>query len=317
MKGILARFKPIQLLTLGFLSYVLIGTILLCLPFSQQRAASVLDNLFSVVSAVSTTGLTTVSVSGSYTFFGELVLLGLFQLGGIGYMTLTSFILLSRQQPLSVVREGVLKTEFALPAGLSIRHFVVQVVWFTLIIETFGALLLWRHFTLVGVSEPLWSAVFHSVSAFATAGFSLYDNSLVDFAGNPMINFAIGSLCYLGALGFIVLQDAWLSARLVERRLTLTSTCRPRPDRCGLSGDDRLHHRGFQHDPNCRAIAHGASFNHRCHVDRRLTQWNGRRHQNDNGVGVVCRDGESIARPDCRAVLGTTGSDVAHPRRGG
>lgn len=223
LKALLSGLKPFQLLTLGFLSYVLAGTALLALPLCQQKPTGLLDNLFNVVSAVSTTGLSTVSVADSYTFLGELVLLVLFQLGGIGYMTLTSFILLSRDQPLSPVREGILKSEFALPAGLSIRHFVVQVVWFTLIIETLGALLLWRHFELLDVPHPLWSGIFHSISAFATAGFSLYNNSLEDFAGHPMINTVIGGLCYLGALGFIVLQDVWLSARLVERRLTLTS----------------------------------------------------------------------------------------------
>jgi trk system potassium uptake protein len=106
---------------------------------------------------------------------------------------------------------------------VDLRHFIRQVVIFTLIIETLGALVLWRHFALAGIAEPLWQAVFHSVSAFATAGFSLWNNSLEQFAHHPMINLVIAALCYLGALGFIVLQDAWLSARSVERRLTLTS----------------------------------------------------------------------------------------------
>jgi len=223
MKAWLVRRKPSQLLILGFLSYVIIGVALLSLPFAQKVHAPFLDNLFNVASAMSTTGLTTISVVDSYTWFGQLVILALMQLGGIGYMTLTSFLVLARRQNLSPVHEGILKTGFALPGGVNLRHFITQVVWFTLIIETVGALVLWRQFELANIPAALWQAMFHSVSAFATAGFSLWNNSLEQFAHNPMVNIVIAALCYLGALGFIVLQDAWLSARIVERRLTLTS----------------------------------------------------------------------------------------------
>jgi trk system potassium uptake protein TrkH len=123
-------------------------------------------------------------------------------------MTLTSFLVLARRQHLSPVHEGILKTEFALPSEVDLRHFIRQVVIFTLIIEPVGALLLSRHFAVAGIASALWQAVFHSGPAFATSGFSLWNNSLEQFAQNPMINLIIAALCYLGALGFIVLQDA-------------------------------------------------------------------------------------------------------------
>lgn len=223
---LLARWlalKPAQMLTCGFLSYALAGTALLSLPFARHAPVRLIDNLFNVVSAISTTGLTTISVSDSYTFFGEFVLLAMFQLGGIGYMTTTSFIILARGRPLSQSRIGVLHAGFSLPEGFRVNRFIRHIVIFSLIIEAAGAALLYGEFRAYGVADPLWSAVFHSVSAFATAGFSLNNNSLEDFHASGVVNLTIGVLCYLGAIGFIVLQDAYLAVRRRGHGITFTS----------------------------------------------------------------------------------------------
>ncbi|HSV99485.1 MAG TPA: potassium transporter TrkG [Sedimentisphaerales bacterium] len=215
--------KPAQMLACGFLSYALAGTALLSLPFARQTSVRLVDNVFNVVSAISTTGLATISVPDSYTFFGQFVLLALFQLGGIGYMTTTSFIILARGRPLSETRVGVFNAGFSLPQGFRVARFIRHIVIFSLVIETVGAALLYIEFRSYGVAQPLWSAVFHSVSAFATAGFSLNNNSLEDFRASGIVNVTIGALCYLGAIGFIVLQDAYLSSRSRRRRITFTS----------------------------------------------------------------------------------------------
>jgi trk system potassium uptake protein TrkH len=218
------KLKPTQALTLGFLSYAVIGTAFLSLPFSRTGAVRLIDNLFNVVSAISTTGLTTNSVADNYSFWGQLVFVTLFQLGGIGYMTVSSFIILARGRELSTVRLGILKAEFTLPQGFDIKVFVRQIIIFSTIIETIGVLLLWFEFRAAGVNNALWSAIFHCVSAFATAGFSLNNDSLMPFAGNTIVNLTIGVLCYIGAIGFIVLQDAWLSVRFRSaHKVTLTS----------------------------------------------------------------------------------------------
>lgn len=218
-----AALKPAQMLACGFLSYAVAGTALLSLPFARETPVRLTDNVFNVVSAISTTGLTVVSVPDSYTFFGELVLLTLFQLGGIGYMTTTSFIIMARGRPLSESRVGVLHAGFSLPEGFSIRRFVRHLVIFSALIETIGACLLYIEFRSYGVERPLWSAVFHSVSAFATAGFSLNNNSLESFRSSGIVNLTVGVLCYLGAIGFIVLQDAYWAMRSRRRRITFTS----------------------------------------------------------------------------------------------
>lgn len=218
------RMKPPQALTLGFLSYAVIGTLLLSLPFARVHGVDLLDNLFNVVSAISTTGLTTVSVADNYSRFGQAVFVVLFQLGGIGYMTLSSFIILARRRELSPVRQGILRAEFALPRGFEIGSFVRRIIVFSTLIELLGILVLYAEFRAAGVPDALWSAVFHCVSAFATAGFSLDNNSLVRFADNGVVNLTIGVLCYVGAIGFIVLQDAWLALRHPrQHRVTLTS----------------------------------------------------------------------------------------------
>lgn len=218
-----SKLRPPQQLTLGFVSYAIIGTSLLCLPWCQAQSCGLLDNIFNVVSAISTTGLTTISVVDSYTFSGEFVLLMLFQLGGIGYMTLSSVLVLARGRELSAERLGVLKAGFAVPHYFVMQRFIVHVMAFTIVAETIGAAILYWRFIALGVGDPLWQAVFHSVSAFATAGFSLNNNSLENFANDWIVNLTIGVLCYLGAIGFIVVQDVWYSLKWREHMITFTS----------------------------------------------------------------------------------------------
>lgn len=214
---------PHQQLVLGFAFYALTGALLLSLPAAQVSPVSFIDNLFGATSAVSTTGLATVATGPSYTPLGQAIHLVLFQIGGIGYMTLTSFILLARGRALSAPRLGVLEAGFALPRYFRIDRFITHVVVFTAIAQGIGALVLWHAFARAGVENALWAAVFHAVSAFATAGFSLYPNSLEPFALDPLINITVGLLCYLGAIGFIVVQDVYYSIRFREHMITFTS----------------------------------------------------------------------------------------------
>ncbi len=215
--------RPAQQLALGFAFYAVVGTSLLCLPVSQERPAGVLDHAFNVVSAVSTTGLTTASVPDTYTTFGEAVLLVLFQLGGIGFMTLSSMFILARGGSLSDGRLRVLQAGFSLPLYFKLPHFVRQVVVYTFACETVGALLLWMRFHALGQERAAWSAVFHSVSAFTTAGFSLHNDNLERYADDLGVNLIVGTLCILGSVGFIVAQDVWYTVKLRERMLTFTS----------------------------------------------------------------------------------------------
>jgi trk system potassium uptake protein TrkH len=216
---------PIRVVILGYLSYVLVGWALLCLPISQAVAGiPALDHLFMATSAMSTTGLTTVSTADSYTFFGELVILLLIQAGGLGYMTLGSFMMLAIAGRLSSVHQRVSGTTLSLPAGFDLRQFVRLMVFFTLAVEAAGALVLYLTvFAPRGVTEPVWQSVFHSVSAFCTAGFGLFNDSFESYRGDRWLNLVLITLSYLGAIGFIVVTDVWHALTRPAARVTLTT----------------------------------------------------------------------------------------------
>ncbi len=218
----LSSFAPVQLVALGYFTYMVCGWILLSMPFSQQESVSGLDTLFISVSAVSTTGLVTVDMD-SFTFFGQLVILLLIQLGGVGYMTLGSFIILSRGKDLSDLRQGVSDYVFSLPSNFRMDKFIRSVIIFTVCVEGAGFLALYYLFRQAQVESTIWNAAFHSVSAFCTAGFSLFSTSLERFTGNFWINAVVGILSFTGSVGFIVLVDVWRRFAGKINHITFTS----------------------------------------------------------------------------------------------
>ncbi len=215
--------SPSKILLLGYLSYVMIGWMLLCMPLAQSLSVSAYDNLFIATSAVSTTGLAPISVSESYSFFGECVILVLIQLGGIGYMTFGSFIILSTRHKMSGFRAEMCRKTFALPEDFSVGRFIRLVIIFTLMCELIGALLLFMIFRYNDEPNALWSAIFHSISAFCTAGFSLNNNSFEGYADNVYLNVIIAALSYIGAIGFIVMTDIWQHLTGQRRHLHFAS----------------------------------------------------------------------------------------------
>jgi trk system potassium uptake protein len=220
----LSSFDTIRLLVLGYLSYVLVGWGLLCLPISHQvNGLHWLDHLFISASAVSTTGLGTISTSDSYSWFGEFVVMLLIQFGGLGYMTISSFTVLAVAGELSPLRNRISQATLTLPQGFELRRFLHVIFWFTLAIEAVGAAALYPSFAAHGAPQPVWQAIFHSVSAFCTAGFGLFNNSLEDYRDDVWMNLVVTVLSYLGAIGFIVLHDVWLSVRHRKPHITLTS----------------------------------------------------------------------------------------------
>ncbi|MDY6868791.1 MAG: potassium transporter TrkG, partial [Chloroflexota bacterium] len=212
-----------KLILIGYLFILVVGFTLLSLPFSSVSDITSLDNFFIATSALSTTGLVSVSVSDSYSFFGELVILLLIQIGGIGYMSIGSFIILGSGKKLSEVGIKLLEFDFSLPKRYSLLHFIKNVVWFSLIIEFIGAICLFFIFLEEDVSNPLWNSIFHSVSAFCTAGFSLFNTSFEAFKGNFWLNIIITILSFSGAIGFIVFSDIYEKIAGRQKEITYTS----------------------------------------------------------------------------------------------
>lgn len=195
----------------GFLLYMLLGFLLLSLPIFHKTDVSFIDNLFTSTSAISTTGLVSVSVYDSYNFFGQFIIMGLIQVGGIGYMTLTSYYLLLTTKSITRWHNRVIGAEFSMPKNIQIRDFIKSVIVFTVIMETLGAIAFYYRFSAAGMDAPeaVWFSVFHSVSSFCTAGFGLFNDSFESFSNDPAINTIVSVLSIAGSLGFIVITDLW------------------------------------------------------------------------------------------------------------
>lgn len=222
-RSILRHAPPPRLLLLGYLSYIALGWVLLSLPVSQQVPVGPLDTLFIATSAVSTTGLVTLDPGTTFSFFGEIVILTLIQMGGLGYMTIGSFVALHLANRFDPLRAETTRNAFGLPATVDPASFVRAVVTFALTCEAIGALALWAMFRAAGVEDAVWSAIFHSVSAFATAGFSLNPDSFEGFADHAGVTLILSALSLLGAMGFLIVVDFWRHMTGHSRYLGFTS----------------------------------------------------------------------------------------------
>lgn len=220
--GYISRI-PQRQLVFGYLSYIIVGTLLLTLPFAVKKDTGMLDNLFMITSAVSTTGLGTVIVSDTYTFFGQLVILFMVQLGGLGYMTMSSYFMYRMTHHFMRIKSGVLQAGFSMPTSMDMKNLLHNIIVFTFSFELLGALALYISFLSSGTEQPLWGAIFHSVSAFCTAGFSIYPTGLESFKGDVSVNLIIAVLSYAGAMGFIVMTDLWKKIAQRGYQVTFTS----------------------------------------------------------------------------------------------
>ncbi|BAO54620.1 potassium uptake protein, integral membrane component, KtrB [Nonlabens marinus S1-08] len=167
----------------------------------------------------------TISLSDNFTFFGQFVVMLLFQIGGIGYMTFTTYILLNTSHHTSKWRERILNAAFAIPKSIELRPFLKSVIIFTVLFEIVGTVFFYIGFEGQGYDfwEQLWMSLFHSVSAFCTAGFSLLNSGFVDYVSDGWINFTISFLSIAGSLGFIVFSDFWLKLARKKHEVSYTS----------------------------------------------------------------------------------------------
>ena len=216
------RLPAPAMLALAYGALVVIGTLLLKLPVSRTTSLSWLDALFTSTSAVTVTGLAVADTGSQFTFFGQVVIMLLIQLGGLGLMTFAVLLLTALGVSVGLPQRVVLREEL----GQSSLHNLVQlaglVLRVALIIEAAGAVLLAYPFTRdMGLWPGLWAAVFHSVSAFNNAGFALWPDSLVRYVGDPVVNLVIAAQFMVGGIGFIVIGDIWQKRNW--RRLTLHS----------------------------------------------------------------------------------------------
>ncbi|HBG82650.1 MAG TPA: potassium transporter TrkH [Acinetobacter radioresistens] len=202
------NLSPPTLLALGFLSFILVGTLLLRLPISHHGHLSWMDALFTATSAVTITGLSTISVHDSLTGFGQTVLLLLIQSGGLGFMTFAIFAALSLS-PTFRLRQQMMAHTATGQTNLSKVTFIAKGVFFyTLFFELIGTVILTVLFTPeYGFPTSLHYAIFYSISSLVNAGFSIFGDSLMSFEGQYLVYLVISLLYIIGGIGFIVLMD--------------------------------------------------------------------------------------------------------------
>ncbi|MBE6787302.1 MAG: Trk family potassium uptake protein [Ruminococcaceae bacterium] len=220
----------IQIIALGYFCIVILGTLLLMLPIATRLgdSAPLGTALFTSVSASCVTGLILENTVSYWSVFGQVVILGLIQLGGLGYMTVATvfYRLIIKRRGL---REKVIMAESINTTRMNnFSALVKKIFWGTIIIEVLGAALLSiRFIPLFGILKGIYYSVFHSVSAFCNAGFDLLGsptpfNSLVSFNNDPLVIFIISALIIIGGLGFLVWDDLTLK-RFRFKKLNLHS----------------------------------------------------------------------------------------------
>jgi len=224
----LKKASPGMLLMIYYLGAILLGTCALSLPVATVgEPLNFIDALFTSTSAQCVTGLTVVDTGTRLSTFGQLVLLLLIQTGGLGITTFSVYLFFYLHIGVGTRGRWIIHDTLLHTPVESLRDLVRGVILMTLIIEGIGALLLSISFVpRLGWGLGLYSAVFHSVSAFCNAGFSLFSDSLVGFRNDPLVNLTFMLLIVFGGIGFLVLRelkDLVLNRRRQRRRLSLHS----------------------------------------------------------------------------------------------
>ncbi|QIN79042.1 hypothetical protein GBA65_11490 [Rubrobacter marinus] len=217
------RISAPRLIVMGFAGFVVLGTVLLKLPFSSV-GLSWLDAFFIAVSAVCVTGLTPVDIPSTLSTFGEIVLAGLVQVGGLGIMTAATLGALLVRDRLGFRHLLTVREELGSPdAPRNVLRLIGQVALVTVAVELAGALFLTARFALdgVGLMNAVGYGLFHAVTAFCNAGFSNLAEGLYPYAGDWTLTLVLAVLVLAGGLGFPVLVNLYNYPR--RRYLTLHS----------------------------------------------------------------------------------------------
>ncbi|MBP3359715.1 MAG: Trk family potassium uptake protein [Clostridia bacterium] len=211
-------FKPhltyLQIIALGFLAVILIGSILLTLPISSRSGETpFLGAMFTATSATCVTGLVIYDTYSHWTLFGQLVILAMIQIGGIGFMTIIAMLSVFMKRRISLHERRLLMESAGTIRIAGVVKLVRRVFFGTFIFEGIGALVLTvRFLPEMGLAQAFYNAVFHSVSAFCNAGFDIMGksapfSSLTAYKLDPVVNITISMLIIMGGLGFLVWND--------------------------------------------------------------------------------------------------------------
>ncbi len=211
------RLTSFQTIILGFALVILSGSLLLMLPFSSRsgEVTGFLDALFTAVSAVCVTGLVVFDTATYWSFFGQLVIIFLIQIGGLGVVTATGAIVILTGKKIGLIQRNVMQEAISAHQVGGIVRLTKFTVTATFAIEGIGALMMAPVFCGdFGFQKGIWYACFHAISAFCNAGFDLMGtdqpfSSLTAYAADPVVNFAVMFLIVVGGIGFMTWEDIW------------------------------------------------------------------------------------------------------------
>lgn len=226
-----------QIIILGFFSIILLGALLLMLPFSAKcgRITPFSKTLFTATSAVCVTGLVVVDTGSYWSAFGQTVILLLIQIGGLGVITVASLFTMLSHQKISLMQRSIMQDAISAPQVGGVVRLTRFILRGTILIELLGAFFLLPVFLRDYGIRGVWMALFHSVSAFCNAGFDLLGTSAAPFVsissyvGNPVVNLTIMLLIILGGLGFLTWNDIYtwrfrLHRYRLQSKIILTAT---------------------------------------------------------------------------------------------
>jgi trk system potassium uptake protein TrkH len=227
MKTLLYKLKlrPEQIIVCGFLLLILIGAALLCLPVSTRtgKGISFLNALFTSTSAVCVTGLVIADTGTTFTLFGQLVILALIQMGGLGVMTVMSTVFIIIGKRITLSERLLIQNQLGEDSISGMVRLILRVVRVTLIAEGAGVLVFMIRFVPEYGLKGVYLSVFHSISSFCNAGFDVFGtvtgkfSSLTGFANDPLIVITTMLLVVTGGLGFMVVADIFSRVRIREK----------------------------------------------------------------------------------------------------
>lgn len=197
---------PTKILLLSLLAVIVIGALILSLPICNKQPIKMIDSLFVSTSAVCVTGLTTVVPIEQFTVIGQVVLLALIQIGGIGFMTMISIVLILIGKKLNLSDKIIIRESLNQDSFKGLVKLVKKIFIYTVVIEIIGACILAIRFIPdFGIKKGIWFSIFHSVSAFCNAGFDLLGaNSIMPYASDWLVCLTLMALIIIGGLGFTV-----------------------------------------------------------------------------------------------------------------
>ena len=213
------NLKYTQISALGFAAIIFMGAILLMLPISSRsgEVTPFINALFTSASATCVTGLVVYDTFTHFSLFGQIIILALIQIGGLGFMLIATLFSLMLKRRIGLKTRGLLKESVSTITIGGVVRLTKNILKCTLVFEGIGAIILaFRFYGEMGFSRAVYNGIFHSISAFCNAGFDLMgrfepSSSLTRFRGDIVVNLVVMALIVIGGIGFLVWQDLWVN----------------------------------------------------------------------------------------------------------